>query len=114
MLREVGLHLDTANSSAILNGHLHVALISPGGAPRVLHEPVLLATLSAVADEEDSVVKLSTACGVVKDATAVGLEARFVGLNSDRDGLLVEGRLQSGDVVTGDIHVSIRLGCSRA
>uniref|UniRef100_A0A182N3W3 Uncharacterized protein n=1 Tax=Anopheles dirus TaxID=7168 RepID=A0A182N3W3_9DIPT len=39
--------------------HLHIALVAPGGAPGVLHQPVVLALLArAVTDRQHTVVEL--------------------------------------------------------
>ena len=42
-------------------GHLDVALITPGGAPAVLHQPVLLPHLAAVAHHQNTMVQLGAA-----------------------------------------------------
>jgi len=96
------LHLDTADALAVNDGKLDVALVSPGGVPGVLDEPVVLAVLGAPSDGEDGVVEVGSALGGVEDTAGVGLEDHFVGLNGDSEGLGVEGRLHLGDVVGGD------------
>ena len=55
-------HLDAANAITVLDGHAHVALLAPDFAPRVPHDPELaLLIVLAVANKEDSVVKLVAA-----------------------------------------------------
>merc|ERR1719473_2082762 len=63
--REGGLRGDAAHVLAA--DHADVAILAPGGAPRVLHLPVVLA-VRAVADGEDAVVELLAAAGRVEDA----------------------------------------------
>ena len=44
----------------LVTGHLDVTLVTPGLAPAVLHEPVVLAVIGrAVANDEDTVVEFS-------------------------------------------------------
>ena len=48
------LHLNTANTMAIgLSSELDVALVTPGGVPRVLDKPVVKASVSIVAEAND-------------------------------------------------------------
>ena len=54
--------LDAASARTTSKSELDVALVTPGGAPRVLDEPVAEAVLETVADSEDSVVELGAAC----------------------------------------------------
>ena len=85
---------------------LDVAGLTPGSAPRVLDEEVLLTVLSAIADGEDTVVKLGSAGGTSDDTTGVALEGHSVGLDGNRDGLLGNGGLEgSSGSVGGDIVV---------
>ena len=57
--------LDTADTVTIDDGELNVALITPGGSPRVLDEPVIETSslIVAIADGEDSVIKAGAAGG---------------------------------------------------
>jgi len=100
-----GHHVDTADtSSANVLGHQDVTLLTPGGAPGVLDDPVVLAASGAVADGKDTVVELSAASRV-EDTRLVELEGRLVGLNGDGDGLLGDGSNELSLVVGGDIRV---------
>ena len=97
-----GLHLDTADTVSVNDSELDVALVTPGGVPGVLDEPVVLTGLSAPADGEDGVVKRGTAFGAVQDARLIRLEDVLVGLNGDGKGLGGKGGLHLGDVGGGD------------
>ena len=95
---------DTADVSGT---DLDVAVLTPGGAPGVLDEEVLLTVLSAIADSEDTVVELGSAGGTSDNTTGVALEGHSVGLDGDRDGLLGNGGLEgSTRSVGGDIVVA--------
>ena len=59
------LHLDTTDSFSIDDGELDVALITPGGVPGVLDEPVVLTGLGAPSDGKDGVIEGGSACGAV-------------------------------------------------
>ena len=52
-----GLHLDTADTVAVNDSELDVSLVSPGGVPGVLDEPVVLAGLGAPSDGKDGVIE---------------------------------------------------------
>ena len=55
--------LDTADADTIDDGHFHVAIITPGGGPGVLDNPVLGAVrVNAPADGGDGVIKGGAAC----------------------------------------------------
>ena len=88
---------DTAD---VGNTNLDVTIDTPGWAPRVLDEEVLLTILSTVTNSEDTVVELGTAGGASDDTTGVALEGHSVGLDGNRDGLLGNGSLEGG---TGSI-----------
>lgn len=103
---ELWLHLDTADTLAVDDGELDVALVAPGGVPGVLNEPVFLTVLGAPADGEHGVVKSGAALGAVEDTALVGLEDVLVGLDGDGERLLGEGGLHLGDVVGGDEAVA--------
>jgi len=96
------LHLDTADTLTIDDGELDVALVTPGGVPGVLDEPVVLTVLSAVADGEDGVIEAGATLGGAHDAGLVGLEDQLVGLNGDGKRLLVETGAHLADGVRGD------------
>ena len=57
------VNLDAARAIGGVLGELDVALVPPGGVPRVLHEPVILSILGAVTSDQHSVVKVRTALG---------------------------------------------------
>jgi len=101
-----GVHLDTADTLAVDGGDLDVALLTPRGAPGVSDDVVLLATLGTVANSSDGVVKRGTAGGAVEDTTGVHLEDVLVGLDGDGDGGLVNGSLELGDGVSGNVGVA--------
>ena len=58
---ELGDSVDShgGNSTVVVPvpGHLDVALLAPGSAPGVLHDPVVLASLRAVANNGHTVVQ---------------------------------------------------------
>ena len=63
-----GAFLDTADALAIDDSGSDVAILAPACAPRVLDEPVLLATLRAVADCEHGVIERGATGGCVKNS----------------------------------------------
>merc|ERR1711924_506963 len=81
---EDGLLEDAAD---VVGTDLDVAVGTPGRAPRVLDEEVVLAVLGAVADSEDTVVEALAAAGG-ENTGVVELEGGLVGLNGDGDGAL--------------------------
>ena len=87
------IQLDAADTGTVDDGELDVALVTPGGVPGVLDEPVVLTVLSAVADGEDGVVEAGAATGGVEDTRLVGLEDELVSLDRDGKGLLGESGL---------------------
>jgi hypothetical protein len=84
---------DTANT---VSTNLDVSFVTPGWAPRVLDEEVILTVLGTIADSKDTVVKLGTARGASDNTLGVTLEGHLVSLNGNRDGLLSNGSLQLG------------------
>jgi len=107
-----GLHLDSADTTTVLNTDLDVTSISPGRAPRVLDEVVRGTVLSSIADSEDTMVKLLSACIASEDTRLVHLEGFLVGLNSNRDGSLSKGSLELVGVVGGDTGLAQNLDIS--
>ena len=94
---QLALHEGVAGSRGhsahvlLVPGNLDVALVSPGGAPAVLDEPVSLARLlvNTVADSQHAVVKVLRAALLVPvHATVVKLETLVAGINGDADGAL--------------------------
>ena len=103
-----GLLLDTADTSTVDGGDLDVTLITPGGAPRVSDDIVVLASLgiSAITNGSDGVVEVGTALGGVEDTGLVHLEDELVGLNGDGSWLLGNGGLELVDGVGLDVGVA--------
>ena len=68
----------------LVPGDLHIAVVAPGGAPAVLHQPVGGAgvLVDAVADSQDTVVEVFGAALLVPvDALAVELERLVAGVD---------------------------------
>jgi len=101
-----GAHEDTADTWAVAGDlDLHVALVTPGGAPGVSHDPVLDAVLDTPAGKTGGVIELSAALLRVEDSGLVGLEDGLVSLNG---GVLRgggEGGLELGNAVGGVVLV---------
>lgn len=103
-----GVHgaLRSTDSGGVVDDlDLHVTLITPGGSPRVSHDPVLNSVLGSVSDHTDGVIKCSSASRRVHDTSLVGLESAVVSLNEDGDGLLVEGSFDGGGGVGSNLLV---------
>jgi len=77
-------------------------MISPSGAPRVLHFPIVLATVGAIADGQDSVIEFGSA-HACKDAAFVELEQTLIGLNCDGYWILVQSLHETLLVVFSNI-----------
>jgi hypothetical protein len=77
-------------------------LVTPAGAPRVLHDPVVLTGggVVTVSDNEGSVIEISSTSSI-EDTGLVGLESESGSVNTDRDGLDGNSSLHGSDVVTG-------------
>eukprot|EP00047_Mylnosiga_fluctuans_P019228 m.80305 g.80305 ORF g.80305 m.80305 type:complete len:437 (-) comp8035_c0_seq3:36-1346(-) len=100
-----GHHVDTADArGTLVLGHEDVTLQTPGGAPGVLDDPVVLAGGGAVADSEDTMVQLGAASRL-EDTGLVELEGGLVSLDGDGDGLLGDGSNELSLLVLGDIGV---------
>lgn len=83
--------LDTADSGTVmLDRDLHVALVTPGCAPSVLRNEVGIVALLAVTDEQQVVVSLRTAIGIIVDTALVHLEGLLVCFDADEKGSNVE------------------------
>ena len=104
---EERLHLDTAGTLGVIHGELDVALVTPGGVPGVLDEPVVETGggIGAISDGEDGVIEVGSAGGVREDTGRVELEDQFVGLDGDGKWLLGESGLHLGLAVGGDVIV---------
>ena len=103
--RPGGVHLDTADTLAIDGSDLDVTLITPGGAPRIPDNIVVLAILGTISNSDDGVVKLSTTVLGVENTALVGLEHQLIGFDSYRDWLLGNSGLQVLDGVGWDLRV---------
>ena len=101
----VGVHLNTAGTVSGVHAELDVALVTPGGVPGVLNEPVVLTVLSAVTDGKDGVIELGAALGAGKDTALVGLEDHLVGLDGNGKRLSVEGSLHLCRFARCDVYV---------
>merc|ERR1712168_1085231 len=69
-------------------GHLDVSSLSPDSAPRVLDNPVVLASLATISNSQDTMVEgVAGAVGLVVDTAGVQLEGVVGGVdgNGDRD-----------------------------
>jgi hypothetical protein len=106
------LHGDTtlARLRCDVTGKVDVSSLSPCSTPRVFHLPIGFATISAITDNEDTMVKLGTTCAR-EDTTFVELESRLICFNGDRDRLLLHGGLKLGFVVLGHIGVTSDFDC---
>ena len=99
--------LDTADTSSTDNLELHVSLVSPGGAPRVSHDPVINAVSGSISYHTNGVIEGGSTGGGVEDSRSVGLESRAIGLNKDGDGLSGDSSLNSSNVL-GSGHLVAR------
>ena len=65
---------------------VHPALVAPGGAPRVAHDPVVDTRdrVCAPANNVGGMVEPRSAIRVVEDAATVELESKLVSLNQHR------------------------------
>ena len=101
-----GLRLDAALARAgLATLQLHEALLSPGSAPAVLHQPVVRAVLGAVAHHQHAVVQLGAA-GLREHAALVHLEGHLVRLNGNGHRLLGHRIHESLLVVRLHVHVA--------
>lgn len=95
--RASGIHLNTALARTCFGdvGQLDVALVAPGRAPRVLDEVVVYTRLCAIADSENTVVKVGSTGvkgrGVVIYTLGVELESKSCTVNGDGSWALLDG-----------------------
>ncbi len=96
--------MDTAHVCATL--HLEVAVVTPGGTPRVLNDPVVDVVVSAVSDSQDGMIYVhgSILAGGVSIDTGLVITESGDNLESNRDGsnheeVVAEVLLREGDVV---------------
>jgi hypothetical protein len=70
----VGGSRGNAASVVLVPGHLDVAPVAPAGSPRVLDEPVVVAVLGSVANDQDTVVEaVGGAAGLEVDPARIEL-----------------------------------------
>jgi len=103
-------HVDTAFTrsglAAVVTEEPDVTRLTPGSTPRVLDDPVALASFSTITSGQDTVVQISTAS--IRDDTArVELPVQTRGIDGNRDGLLSNGLNQGVGVVGRDISVGL-------
>jgi hypothetical protein len=101
--------LDTADTGSTDNLQLHVSLVSPGGAPRVSHDPVADTVLGSESDHTNGVIEGGSTSGGVEDSRSVGLESRTVSLDKDGDGLSGDSSLNSVNVLGSGHLVALGL-----
>ena len=97
-------NVDTALAiDALTARQQDVALQTPSGAPRVLHDPVVAAAHGAIADDEHGVVQRCAAVRAAVDAALVQLEGLLVSLDTDGNGLARRGGKQLRLLARGDL-----------
>lgn len=101
--------VDTADTGTRLNAKAHVAVHTPGGAPRVLDGDVLDTVINTVADSENTVVKVDAAVGTSNNTGGVELEGGGVSLDGNGDGSESDGIQEGLAVVDGDVVVVLDL-----
>merc|ERR1712203_171442 len=75
--------------------HADVAILTERRAPRILHLPVLLATVNTIADGQDTMIQVGSAQIGAEDTFGVQLKERAVGLNCNRHRAFSNSLLQS-------------------
>mmetsp|Transcript_106047 Transcript_106047/g.129355 ORF Transcript_106047/g.129355 Transcript_106047/m.129355 type:complete len:238 (-) Transcript_106047:628-1341(-) len=102
-----GLGLDTTLTWAgLATLQLHKAFLSPGSSPAVLHQPVVGAILSAVANHQHAMVQLG-ATGLGQDTALVQLKGHLVSLNGHRHRLLGNCIHQRLLIIRLHIHIAL-------
>ena len=103
-VNDIGILIDTADTITFSNTNLNVASIAPGGAPRILYEPILLTggVVSAIADGKHGVVNIGAAAISSNDTACVLLVNILISLNSDGDGTLFDGINHGQGIVGSD------------
>jgi hypothetical protein len=64
-----------------------VTLLAPSRSPGILDFPIIFATISAIANNQHTMVELCSTSRVIQDTTMVELKCTLVSLNRNRDGL---------------------------
>ena len=71
----------------LVSAHEDVTLVTPGGAPRVLDDVVVLRVLATITNSQNTVIELSgRALGLVVDTRFVELEGSVRSIDGNRDG----------------------------
>ena len=97
--------MDAAETGPSNDLELHVSRFTPGGAPRVSHDPVVNTVGGAPANNVGGVVEVGAAVSVVEDTTRVVLESELVSLDSNREDTINKHRLHSGNTTVRCILV---------
>jgi len=109
------LHLDAADTGAVGDLEADVAILTVGGAPRVLYLVVLNAVLNAVADSENTVVEVGAAAiGGADDTALVALEDALVGLDGNGDGALGDLGLEGLRALGGHIDEGLNFNLAES
>lgn len=88
--------VDAADTLALSHADLDVALVSPGGVPRVPHDVISLLTFVAITDSLDGVIKIGWAIvSLSYDSARVVAEDVVAGGDGDTDGALFEASLDT-------------------
>ena len=95
--------LNTANALSIDDRDPDVPVITPSGAPGVLHEPVVQACGGVVPppDSEHGMVGSGRAIPIIQDTAFVGTERRLC-VEGNRDWLFLESGLHRFHVIHSD------------
>mmetsp|Transcript_56467 Transcript_56467/g.91860 ORF Transcript_56467/g.91860 Transcript_56467/m.91860 type:complete len:294 (-) Transcript_56467:339-1220(-) len=102
-----GLGLDTTLTCTWLATlKLHKALLAPSGSPAVLHQPVVSAILSAIANHQNTMVQLGAA-SLGEDAALVQLKCHLISLNGHRHWLLGNCIHQSLLIIGLYVHIAL-------
>jgi len=81
------------SDTALVEGHLNIARVTPASTPGVLDEDVVSSVFVTIADGEDTVVKVGSTSGS-DDTTVVHLEGGLIGFDGNGDWALSNGSLE--------------------
>jgi len=101
------LLLETAGARTSISGFLksEEARLTPGGAPRVLDEPVVGAVVITHTNEEDTVVKVGSARVSRHDTFLIELETKARSIDGNGNGSLLKESLELSGIVGRNISV---------
>jgi len=102
-----GSHLDTTDTSSVLDTDLNVSAVSPGRTPRVLDEVVVLAVLSSPSNSKDTVIEVGSTSRAGKNTSLVHLEGSLVSFDSNGSRSFLNGGLEGGGAPLLDIGVAL-------